>query len=230
MLESNKERVCRYNNELKNSGLVVLTWGNASERVGDYVIIKPSGIGYSEMQSAMMVVLDLNGRVVEGDLRPSSDTKTHLELYRKFPEIGSVIHTHSRFATVWAQIGRNIPVHGTTHADCFYGSVPCTRALTAEEVESSYELNTGKVIVELVSEWGIENTCAALVKYHGPFVWGSNLEEALANSIALEEIATMAWYTESFLGHGERGNLLPQYVQDLHFFRKHGENAYYGQE
>ncbi|MBQ8140692.1 MAG: L-ribulose-5-phosphate 4-epimerase [Clostridia bacterium] len=228
-MEELKERVFLENLKLVKNGLVVLTWGNVSaiDRARGLVVIKPSGVDYSVMKAEDMVVVDMNGNTVEGDLRPSTDLPTHLYLYRAFPEIGGVVHTHSVNASVWAQAGRDIPAYGTTHADVFYGTIPCTRPLTEEEVENAYEYNTGKVIAGCFSERDYLATPAAIVKNHGPFVWGVTPEKAVENAVTLESVAEMALKTE-FIGGAE--NVVPQYLLDKHYFRKHGKHAYYGQE
>ncbi len=231
MLEHLKEEVCAANRSLVDHGLVVLTWGNVSAISEDrqYVVIKPSGVDYATMRPEQMVVTDLAGNIVEGDLRPSSDLDTHLELYKAFPGISSVVHTHSRYATAMAQAERSLPCYGTTHADHFYGAVPCTRHLTAEEVQEAYEENTGKVIVETFRKLDLDPDAvpAVLVCKHGPFTWGNSCKKAVENSVALEEVARMAILTEKF----SEGVLpAPQYLLDKHYFRKHGANAYYGQK
>ncbi len=227
MLEKLKEKVLIANLELVEQQLVVFTWGNVSERDPDtgYVVIKPSGVPYDQMDASHMVVLDGEGKRVEGKLNPSSDAPTHLELYRNFAEIGGVVHTHSEWATSWAQAGRAIPAYGTTHADYFFGEVPCTRGLTGEEVKKEYELNTGKVIVEAFRELDYRSLPGVLVKHHGPFAWGKNALEAVHNAVVLEEVAKMAFRTE-VLGQGEA---VKQFLLDKHYKRKHGKDAYYGQ-
>jgi L-ribulose-5-phosphate 4-epimerase len=231
MLEQLKKEVCRANLMLKEYGLITLTWGNVSaiSKDGKYVVIKPSGVSYAEMTPDMMVVTDLDGNVVDGELRPSSDLDTHLELYRNYPEIKSVVHTHSRWATATAQAELDLPCYGTTHADHFYGAVPCTRHLTAEEIGSDYELNTGKVIVETLKNKNIDPMAvpAILVCKHGPFAWGKNAEKAVENAVVLEECAYMRFITQ---GLNEDVAPAPQELQDKHYFRKHGANAYYGQK
>lgn len=230
MLEQLKEEVCAANRKLVEYGLVVLTWGNVSAISEDrqYVVIKPSGVDYATMHPDQMVVTDLAGNIVEGDLRPSSDLDTHLELYKAFPGVNSVVHTHSRYATAMAQAERSLPCYGTTHADHFYGSVPCTRHLTAEEVQDSYEENTGKVIIETFRKLDIdpEAVPGVLVCKHGPFTWGGSCRKAVENSVVLDEVARMALLTEQF---ADRVSSAPQYLMDRHYFRKHGANAYYGQ-
>ncbi|MBE5743078.1 MAG: L-ribulose-5-phosphate 4-epimerase, partial [Clostridiales bacterium] len=217
------------NIELVKNGLVVLTWGNVSgiDREKNLVVIKPSGVDYDKMTADDMVVIDLDGNVVEGKYRPSSDTPTHLYLYKKFQEIGGVVHTHSTNAVSFAQAGRDIIAYGTTHADAFYGDVPCARALTKQEIESEYELNTGKVIVETFANKDYNAIPSVLVKNHGPFSWGSTPEKAVQNAITLEEVAKMAMYTELLNAKAER---VDKYLLDKHYYRKHGKNAYYGQK
>lgn len=231
MLEELKQEVFETNLKLVKHGLVILTWGNASAITPDrkYVVIKPSGVDYSVMQADQMVVVDLEGNPVEGDLRPSSDLATHLELYRRFDSVGAVIHTHSRYATAMAQAERDIPCYGTTHADHFYGSVPCTRPLTAEEIEEAYELNTGRVIVETFRDRGLDpdGVPGVLVSKHGPFAWGKNSAKALENAVVLDEVAHMALLTEQYDAEVQPA---PRHLQDKHYFRKHGANAYYGQK
>lgn len=227
MLESLKEKVFRANLDLVEHGLVIHTWGNVSGRDPEsgLIVIKPSGVSYDKMKVSDMVVVDLDGRVVEGDNKPSTDTPTHIILYKEFSEAGGVVHTHSTYATSWAQAGKDIPPFGTTHADHFFGSVPCTRALSKEETESDYEINTGKVIVERFKGADPLAVPSVLVKSHGPFSWGKNAGEAVYNAVALEEIARMAFYT-ILLGNTES---VDQVLLDKHFMRKHGKDAYYGQ-
>ena len=226
-----KERVLKANKDLVKAGLVILTWGNASEidRNLGVVAIKPSGVSYDEMKVEDVVVTDLEGKVVEGKLNPSSDLLSHLELYKAFPEIGGVVHTHSTYATASAQAGKDIPCYGTTHADTFYGAIPVTRALTKEEVEKDYELNSGLVIVEHFKNNNLDvMACpAALIRNHAPFTWGKDVFKAVENSIILEEVAKMTALTLRFNNEAEPA---PQYLQDKHYFRKHGANAYYGQK
>ncbi len=228
MLEKLKERVFKANITLPKHQLVTLTWGNVSEidRKTGYVAIKPSGVSYEAMTVADIVVVDLNGNIIEGTLNPSSDTPTHLELYRRFPEIGGITHTHSRWATIFSQSGISIPALGTTHADTFYGDIPCTRKMTDTEVFGDYEMGTGKVIAELFTRDTIEKTPAALVYSHGPFSWGKNAMESVKNAVVLEEVAMMAWHT---LMLNSEVNF-EKALLDKHYFRKHGENAYYGQK
>ncbi len=229
MLEALKEKVYRANMELPEFGLVVYTWGNVSaiDRESGLVAIKPSGVDYAGMKPEDMVIVDLEGNVVEGTLRPSSDTPTHLELYKAFPGVGGVVHTHSSWATSWAQAGRGIPCYGTTHADYFYGEIPCARVLTPEEVESAYEKNTGKVIIEAFEGRDPLSVPAVLCTSHGPFTWGKDAAEAVHNAVVLEEVAKMATRTEML---NPKAAPAVQYVQDKHYFRKHGANAYYGQK
>lgn len=228
MLEELKEQVYQANLLLPAHGLVVFTWGNVSgiDRKKGLVVIKPSGISYESLRPENMVVVDLEtGACVEGALKPSSDTDTHLALYRCFKNIGGVVHTHSRWATILAQSGRCIPPLGTTHADYFCGEIPCTRKMTESEINGSYELETGKVIVETFAERNPDDTPAVLVRSHGPFIWGKSTANAVHNAVVLEEIAMMAWHTQ-LLSPGEKldGALLAK-----HYQRKHGGNAYYGQ-
>ena len=228
MLEELKKRVFGANISLPAHGLVTLTWGNVSgiDRETGYVVIKPSGVGYDEMTANDMVVVDLFGNKIEGELNPSSDTPTHLELYRRFPKIGGITHTHSRWATIFAQGGRSIPALGTTHADTFYGDIPCTRKMTEAEIFGDYELETGRVIAELFDEESIEKIPAALVYSHGPFTWGKSAEDSVKNAVILEEVAMMAWNT-LMLNPDVK---FQKALLDKHYLRKHGENAYYGQK
>ena len=227
MLENLKKRVLEANIGLKESGLVVLTWGNASAKDSEtgLIVIKPSGVPYSELKAEDMVVVDMSGKVVEGEYRPSSDLPTHLYLYEKYPELGGVIHTHSTYATAFAQAGRPITPYGTTHADAFYGEVPCTRYLTDEEIKGEYEWNTGKVIVEAVSD--PLAVPAAIVKNHGAFTWGKSVEAALEYAITLEEVAKMAYLTENL---NPKVTCVKQALLNKHYLRKHGKNATYGQK
>lgn len=231
MLKELREKVYEANMDLPKHGLVVFTWGNASEfdRESGLFVIKPSGVDYDELSPESMVVCDLEGKVVEGDLNPSSDTPTHAYLYQKWGDkIGGVVHTHSSWAVSWAQAGRDVPAYGTTHADYFYGPVPCMRGLTEAEIEEAYELNTGKVIVEGFEERGVDPVAvpAVLVRNHGPFSWGKDAAQAVYHAVVLEEVAKMATRTEA-LNHDVEP--APQYLQDKHYMRKHGPNAYYGQ-
>ncbi len=223
MLEQLKEEVFRANLLLPKYGLVTFTWGNVSaiDREKGLVVIKPSGVEYDAMTPEDMVVVDLDGNRVEGRYKPSSDTPTHIELYRAFSDIGGVVHTHSRWATVFAQMGRGIPAAGTTHADYFYGEIPCTRPMTPEEIRGEYEKETGKVIIETFRNIDPLQIPAALVYSHGPFAWGKNALEAVHNTVVLEEVAFLQWH----------GQALPMQkaLLDKHYLRKHGENAYYGQ-
>lgn len=230
MLEALKETVCEANLELSRRGVVLYTWGNVSgiDRARGLVVIKPSGVPYQGMQPSDMVVVDLEGCIVEGTLNPSSDTPTHLELYKAFPEIGGVVHTHSTHAVVFAQAGMEIPPLGTTHADYFYGAVPVSRSLTRDEVQEAYEKNTGRVIVETVKETGKPPLAVpgVLVRNHGPFTWGKDPEEAVYHSVVLEEVAEMAWKTLQM----NPSAALPPYILEKHYQRKHGPRAYYGQK
>ena len=233
MLEELKKKVYHANMRLVDEKLVVLTWGNVSGRDGEtgFFVIKPSGVPYGMLKPRDMVVMNLEGHVVEGQCRPSSDTPTHLALYRAFPKIGGIVHTHSIEATAWAQAEREIPCYGTTHADQFHGAVPLTRYLTEEEVLSAYELNTGKVIVELFEGKDVMERPGVLVPGHGPFTWGSDAMRAVDNAVALEAMARMARLTEQLRGAGEEAKKpLPEYVGEKHYQRKHGPNAYYGQK
>lgn len=234
MLEELKKRVYEANLRLVEYSLVVLTWGNVSaiDRERGLVVIKPSGVDYGTMSAEDMVVMDLNGNKVEGKLNPSSDTPTHLELYRSFPEIGGIVHTHSPWACAWAQAGRDIPAYGTTHADFSNGCIPCTRGLFKEEVYGEYELNTGKVITEEFEKRGIkpEECPAVLIHRHGPFTWGKNEVKAVENALILEEVAKMAYRTESVAALSDSADIgIEDYLLDKHYQRKHGKNAYYGQ-
>ena len=231
MLEELKKEVCDANLKLVEYGLVILTWGNVSAITPDrkYVVIKPSGVAYDGMEPGQMVVTDLDGNVVEGDLRPSSDLLTHLELYRAFPGVNAVVHTHSRYATALAQAERGLPCYGTTHADTFYGEVPCTRHLTAGEVEGDYERSTGLVIAETFRDRDPEAVPAVLVCKHGPFTWGKDCRKAVENALILEETAHIAFMTELMSQPAGGAVSAPQYLLDKHYFRKHGANAYYGQ-
>ena len=227
MLEELKRTVWEENIKLSSYGLITLTWGNVSaiDRESGLVVIKPSGVGYDVMQPEDMVVVDLDGNRVEGKWNPSSDTPTHLVLYKAFPEIGGVVHTHSRWATIFSQAGMAVPALGTTHADAFYGDVPCTRKMTPEEIAGAYEAETGNVIVETFRDRDPMEVPAVLVNSHGPFTWGKNAAKAVENSVILEEVAMMAWHTV----HMNPGVTFQQELADKHYFRKHGANAYYGQ-
>ena len=230
MLEELKKKVYEANMELPRRGLITYTWGNVSEidRDTGYFVIKPSGVDYDKLRPEDMVVMDLEGKRIEGTLNPSSDTPTHLELYKKYPKIGGVVHTHSPEATSWAQAGRDIPLYGTTHADYFYGSIPCARSLTPEEIGGEYERNTGLVIIETFEQRGLNpmHTPGVLCTNHGPFTWGKDAAEAVHNAVVLEEVARMAIRTELL---NPQVQPAPDSIRDKHFFRKHGENAYYGQ-
>lgn len=228
MLEELKKEVYLANMDLPKYGLVTFTWGNVSgiDREKGLFVIKPSGVEYDKLTPEDMVVVDLNGNVVEGKYRPSSDTPTHLELYKAFPNIGAVVHTHSSWATSWAQAAREIPCYGTTHADYFRGSIPCARNLTKEEIDEAYEKNTGKTIIETFEKREYEYTPGVLCANHGPFAWGKNPKEAVHNAVVIEEVAKMAARAESL---NPNIKTAPQEMQDKHFYRKHGANAYYGQ-
>ena len=230
MLEELKQKVYEANMELPKRGLVTYTWGNVSaiDRESGLFVIKPSGVDYDTMSPDDMVVMDLDGNKVEGRYKPSSDTPTHLELYKKYPEIGGVVHTHSPEATSWAQAGRSIPLYGTTHADYFLGPIPCARSLTPEEIGGEYEKNTGLVIIETLEKLGLNPmyTPAVLCTNHGPFTWGKDAAEAVHNAVVLEEVAKMALKTELINPDVKPA---PDSIKDKHFFRKHGANAYYGQ-
>ena len=227
MLENLKKRVFEENIALVKHGLVVLTWGNVSakDEESGLVVIKPSGVPYDKMKVEDMVVVDLDGNRVEGELNPSSDLPTHLYLYKKYPSLGGIVHTHSTYATAFAQSGREITPYGTTHADAFYGAVPCSRELSDEEIKDEYEWNTGKVIAETVTD--PDAIPAILVKNHGVFTWGATPEKAVENAVTLEEVAKMAQITESLNRATPR---IKQTLLDKHYLRKHGKNAYYGQK
>ncbi|ANI29283.1 ribulose 5-phosphate epimerase [Yersinia entomophaga] len=229
MYQALKHRVLEANLLLPRYGLVTFTWGNASEidRKHGVMAIKPSGVEYDQMKAEDIVVLDLEGKVIEGDLNPSSDTPTHLELYRLFPALGGIVHTHSRYATIWAQAGKDLPALGTTHADYFYGDIPCTRPLKDSEINQNYERNSGLVIDETFRMRGIDPVAVpgVLLYGHAPFTWGKNALEAVHNAVVLEEVAAMALATRSLNAHIHLQNAL----SDKHYRRKHGSNAYYGQ-
>lgn len=228
MHESLKEKVLEANLALVTHQLVLFTWGNVSMRDPGtgHIVIKPSGVPYDRMQAGQMVVLDESGTQIEGDLRPSSDAPTHVILYRHFQKIGGVVHTHSQWATSWAQAGRNLPAYGTTHADYFYGKIPCTRPLRKDEIEGDYEAATGRVIVETFGDKDYESIPGVLVHGHAPFTWGRDAGEAVYHAVVLEEVAKMAFRTEML---GNRRSL-DQYLLDKHYLRKHGKDAYYGQD
>ena len=230
MLEELKKIVCEANLDLPRYGLVTFTWGNVSaiDRESGLFVIKPSGVEYDKLTPDDIVVVDLDCKKVEGRYNPSSDTATHAELYRAFPEIGGIVHTHSSYATSWAQAGRSIPCYGTTHADYIYGEVPCIRCLNAEEIAEDYEKNTGRLIVEEFLRMCKDplSVPAVLCKNHGPFAWGRDAHDAVHNAVVLEEVAKMAYRTESINHHVQSA---PQELMDKHYYRKHGANAYYGQ-
>ncbi len=230
-IEELKTQVFEANLELVKQNLVIYTWGNVSaiDRESSLVVIKPSGVDYDKMSVSDMVTVDLDGNVVEGKYKPSSDTPTHLALYREYDNIGSVVHTHSEWATSWAQAGRSIPVYGTTHADYFYGDILCSRHLTKDEVEVDYELNTGLVMIETLKEAKRDpsHIPGMIIYNHGPFAWGKSAIEAVHNAKVMEEVAKMAFRTE-VLNPGIQG--ISNYILDKHYLRKHGANAYYGQK
>ncbi len=230
MLEGLKKKVLKANLDLVKHRLVLFTWGNVSEidRGSGLIVIKPSGVEYDEMTEKDMVVVDLNGNVVEGDLRPSSDTPTHIEFYKAFPDVGGVTHTHSTYATAWAQAGRSIPFYGTTHADYFYGDIPCARSLTKEEIEGEYEKNTGLAIVEKFQKDGLKplEVPGVLIKSHGVFAFGKDGDGSVYNATVIEEVAKMAAITEAVNPQVQRAD---RFMMDKHYLRKHGKNAYYGQ-
>ena len=231
MLEELKQKVYEANMLLRKHNLVTFTWGNVSgiDREKGLFVIKPSGVDYEKLTPEDMVVVDLAGKKVEGVLNPSSDTETHRIFYQKFPHIGGVVHTHSRWATIFAQAGQGIRAYGTTQGDYFYGEIPCTRAMTAEEIHSDYEYNTGVVAVERFETCGLEpdDIPAVLIKNHGPFSWGKDCFDAVHNAVVLEEVAMMAFHTQLLTGDRDS---MPQVLLDKHFLRKHGPNAYYGQK
>lgn len=231
MLEELKEEVFQANLELPKYGLVTFTWGNVSgiNKDRSLIVIKPSGVSYDAMTAADMVVVDMEGKVVEGEYKSSSDTPTHLALYQAFDDIWGIVHTHSRHATSWAQAGRDIPAYGTTHADYFYGGIPCTRKMTPEEIKEAYEWETGQVIIEAFEQRGIKaiEVPGIIVYSHGPFSWGKSAKDAVHNAVVMEEVALMALQAEQI-----NNNLTPmqQELLDKHYLRKHGKNAYYGQK
>jgi len=227
MLEALKQEVFQANLDLVKHGLVIFTWGNVSaiDRATGLVVIKPSGVSYEDMKAEDMVVVDLDGKVIEGKLKPSSDTATHLVFYKAFPNIGGVVHTHSTYATAWAQAGCDIPNIGTTHADYFSDAIPCTRDMTQAEVEGEYELETGNVIVEIFNGLNPDFIPGVLVKNHGPFSWGKNAHDAVHNAIVMEQVGKMA-----YIAYGVNPNLsMNPHLIKKHFYRKHGPGAYYGQ-
>lgn len=229
MLNALKEKVLKANLELPKHGLVTYTWGNVSgiDRNHGLVVIKPSGIPYENLELEHLVVVDLEGIVIEGNLKPSSDTATHLVIYKNFKNVGGIVHTHSRWATIWAQAGIPIPALGTTHADYFYGKIPCTRKLTEAEISGEYEKETGNIIVESFQKLNPIHVPGIIVNNHGPFTWGKDASEAVHNAVVLEEVAMMAYHTY-VLSSGI--NPIHQELLDKHFLRKHGTHAYYGQE
>lgn len=231
MLEQLKELVFQANMELPKKGLITYTWGNVSgiDRESGYLVIKPSGVEYEKMAASDMVVVDLEGNKIEGKYKPSSDTATHIELYKKYPGIGGVVHTHSTWATSWAQAGRSIPLYGTTHADYFYGAIPCARSLTDEEINGEYEKNTGLVIIETLTKEDKDplSMPGILCCNHGPFTWGKDPFDAVHNAVVLEEVAKMAGYSEMI---NNQVKPAPQCIADKHYLRKHGSGAYYGQD
>lgn len=230
MLEQLRQDVCKANKMLFECNLALFTWGNASgiDRDAGLVVIKPSGVSYAELTPENLVVVDLKGEKVEGTLRPSTDMMTHIHLYNSFPSIGGIVHTHSSWATVWAQAGRSIPPYGTTHADFAYGAIPCTRALSNPQVKNDYELNTGRIIAQCFQDNGIDPLAvpAVLVHAHGPFTWGKTCLEAAENAAILEELAKTAWHTELM----PDVHPIDQFLLDKHYQRKHGKDAYYGQK
>ena len=229
MLEALKKEVYEANMLLPKYGLVTFTWGNVSgfDEESGYMVIKPSGVSYENLKADDMVVVDLMGNRIEGHYNPSSDTDTHIELYKAFPGLKGIVHTHSSWATSWAQAGRGIPCYGTTHADYFYGEIPCARSLTKEEIEGDYEKNTGILIVDTFKEKDFHAIPGVLCKNHGVFAWGKDAHDAVHNAVVIEEVAKMAARTESL---NPNVTAAPQVLQDKHYFRKHGANAYYGQK
>lgn len=229
MLEELKQRVYEANMLLPKHGLVTFTWGNVSEidRDSGYFAIKPSGVDYDKLKPEDMIIMDLDGNKIEGKYNPSSDTATHIELYKAFANIGGIVHTHSPWATGWAQSGRDIPCYGTTHADYMYGAIPCVRNLTKEEIDEAYEKNTGVLIADYFRDKDYEAMPAVLCKNHGPFTWGKDGAEAVHNAVVLEEVAKMAVFTETI---NPKVQEAPDALKDKHYYRKHGENAYYGQK
>lgn len=227
MIENLKKEVFQANLDLVKYGLVIFTWGNVSARCGEYIVIKPSGVSYETMKAEDMVVLDLDGNRIEGNYNPSSDTPTHLELYKAFPGIGGITHTHSSYATSFAQAGMPITPMGTTHADYFYGTIPCTRNLSSEETESAYEKNTGKVIIETFEGRDPIAIPGVIVRNHGVFSWGKDAFESVHNAVVMEEVAKMNYRA---LTLNPSAGTVRQYILDKHYYRKHGENSYYGQK
>ncbi len=228
-MEELKQKVYEANMLLPEYGLITFTWGNVSgiDRASGLFVIKPSGVDYGLLKPEDMVVVDLDGNKVEGELNPSSDTETHRVLYREFGNIGGIVHTHSRWATIFAQAGQGIPAYGTTQGDYFYGEIPCTRAMEPEEIQGEYEYETGRVIAETFRDIEADNMPAVLVRNHGPFTWGTDACNAVHNAVVLEEVAMMAFHTQLLTGSREA---MPQVLLDKHFLRKHGANAYYGQQ
>lgn len=228
MLEKLKEEVLKANLLLPKYGLVTFTWGNVSgiDRDSGLVVIKPSGVEYDSMTAEDMVVVDLDGKRVEGKWKPSSDTPTHVALYKAFPQCGGIVHTHSRWATTFAQAGRAIPAMGTTHADYFYGDIPCTRPMTPQEIQGEYEKETGKVIIETFADLDPAAIPGVVVYSHGPFAWGKDAHEAVHNAVVMDEVAFMDWHAMTL--EPERQHMQPELL-DKHYLRKHGKNAYYGQ-
>lgn len=231
LLENLKEEVYQANLALPKHGLVKYTWGNVSaiDRKSGLFVIKPSGVDYEKMQAKDMVVCNLQGNVVEGELNPSSDMPTHAVLYQAFDQLGGIVHTHSTWATIWAQAGLDLPAMGTTHADTFYGSVPCARFLTQKEIDEGYEAQTGEVIVETFKERQLDPLAVpgVLLHGHGPFTWGKTAEQAVMNAVVLDEVAKMNLFTRQLNSYAQE---LPQRILDKHYLRKHGKNAYYGQK
>ncbi len=227
MLKKLKKEVCNANLDLVKYGLVIFTWGNVSgiDSKSEKIVIKPSGISYDDMKPEDMVVLDMDGNILEGDLKPSSDTPTHLTLYRHFKNIAGIVHTHSQWATIWAQAGLPIPALGTTHADYFYGDIPCTRKMKSTEIEGAYEAETGKVIVETFNKINPDDVPGVLVNNHGPFAWGKDVRNAVHNAVVLEEVAKMAYHTLQL----NKVMAIEKSLLDKHYLRKHGKDAYYGQ-
>lgn len=228
-MEELKQKVYEANMLLPEYGLITFTWGNVSgiDRASGLFVIKPSGVDYGLLKPEDMVVVDLDGNKVEGELNPSSDTETHRVLYREFGNIGGIVHTHSRWATIFAQAGQGIPAYGTTQGDYFYGEIPCTRAMEPEEIKGEYEYETGRVIAETFRDIEADNMPAVLVRNHGPFTWGTDACNAVHNAVVLEEVAMMAFHTQLLTGSRDA---MPQVLLDKHFLRKHGANAYYGQQ
>ena len=228
-MEELKQKVYEANMLLPEYGLITFTWGNVSgiDRASGLFVIKPSGVDYGLLKPEDMVVVDLDGNKVEGELNPSSDTETHRVLYREFGNIGGIVHTHSRWATIFAQAGQGIPAYGTTQGDYFYGEIPCTRAMEPEEIQGEYEYETGRVIAETFRDIEADNMPAVLVRNHGPFTWGTDACNAVHNAVVLEEVAMMAFHTQLLTGSRDA---MPQVLLDKHFLRKHGANAYYGQQ